>query len=72
MPSWKELKIFCERDGWELYKTTDHFFFRKRLENGDILSTKVSMGSGQIGKNLWALILKQQLHVDQEYFNRMI
>ncbi len=46
MPSWKELKRFCDRDGWELYKTTDHYFYRKRLANGDILFTKVSMGSG--------------------------
>ncbi|HNR05102.1 MAG TPA: type II toxin-antitoxin system HicA family toxin, partial [Bacillota bacterium] len=29
MPSWKELKRFCENDGWELYKTTDHYFYRK-------------------------------------------
>ena len=29
MPSWKELKRFCESDGWELYKETDYYFFRK-------------------------------------------
>ncbi len=29
MPSWKELKRFCDRDGWELYKETDHYFYRK-------------------------------------------
>ena len=29
MPKWKELKRFCERDGWELYKNTDHYFYRK-------------------------------------------
>ena len=72
MPSWKELKRFCDRDGWELYKTTDHYFYRKRLANGDILFTKVSMGSGQIGTRLWAEILRRQLKVDQEYFNRTI
>jgi hypothetical protein len=72
MPSWKELKRFCDRDGWELYKTTDHYFYRKRLVNGDILFTKVSMGSGQIGTRLWAEILRRQLKVDQEYFNRTI
>ena len=32
MPRWKELKRFCERDGWELYKDTDHYFYRK-IEN---------------------------------------
>lgn len=24
MPRWKDLKRFCENDGWELYKSTDH------------------------------------------------
>ena len=28
MPRWKELKRFCERDGWDLYKNTDHYFYR--------------------------------------------
>ena len=36
MPRWKELKRFCERDGWELYKDTDHYFYRKIDENGNI------------------------------------
>lgn len=69
MPSWRELKRFCDRDGWELYKQTDHYYYRKRLANGDILRTKISMGSGQIRDHLWAEILKRQLKVDQEYFN---
>ena len=29
MPSWRDLKRFCERDGWELYKNTDRYFYRK-------------------------------------------
>jgi hypothetical protein len=72
MPSWKDLRRFCERDGLELYKVTDHYFFRKRLANGNILFTKVSMGSGQIGTHLWSEILKRQLKVTQEYFNKII
>lgn len=36
MPSWKELKRFCERDDWELYKSTDHDFYRKIDENGNV------------------------------------
>lgn len=34
MPSWRELKRFCERDGWELYKDTDHYFYRKVMDDG--------------------------------------
>jgi hypothetical protein len=72
MPNWKELKRFCERDGWELYKQTDHFFYRKIMEDNTIKKTKVSMGSGEIGKVLFKQILKKQLQVDEEYFNRKI
>lgn len=45
MPRWKELKRFCERDGWELYKDTDHYFYRKIDEDGSMRMTKVSKGS---------------------------
>jgi predicted RNA binding protein YcfA (HicA-like mRNA interferase family) len=69
MPSWRSLKNFCERDGWELYKQTDHDFYQKEDDNGEIRRTKVSRGSEEIGHNLWRQILKKQLQVSQEYFN---
>lgn len=72
MPSFKELKRFCENDGWELYKDTDHYFYRKRLDNGELLLTKVSKGTGEINGHLWKHILKRQLHVTQEEFNNKI
>ncbi len=72
MPKWKELKRFCENDNWELYKDTDHYYFRKRYEDGTVVQTKVSKGSGEIHTNLWKLILKKQLQVTQEYFNEHI
>lgn len=72
MAQWRELKRFCEADGWELYKDTDHYFYRKRDENGNIRRTKISKGTGEIKKNLWKEILKKQLQVTQEYFNSQI
>ena len=72
MPRWKELKRFCERDGWELYKDTDHYFYRKIDKDGNIRRTKISKGSGEIGHSLWKIILKKQLEVSQEYFNNII
>ena len=48
MPKWKELKRFCDRDNWECYKVTDHYFYRKILPDGNILYTKVSKGNGEI------------------------
>lgn len=70
MPSWSELKRFLDRDGWELYRETDHFFFRKKTFDGSLLLTKVSKSSKEIPSNLWKHILKKQLRVTQEYFNK--
>ena len=72
MPTWKDLKRFCERDGWELYKSNDHYFYIKTDENGNIKHTKVSRGTGEIKGFLWKEILKKQLCVSEEYFNDKI
>lgn len=72
MPSWKELKRYCENDGWILYKETDHFYYQKTLDDGSILRTKVSMGSGEIGNHLFQEILKRQLKTTKEEFNKKI
>jgi len=72
MPRWKDLKRFCERDGWELYKDTDHCYYRKRSADGTIRFTKVSKGSGEIHQHMWQEILKRQLKVSKEYFNDTI
>ena len=72
MPRWKELKRFCERDGWELYKDTDHYFYRKIDEDESIRMTIVSKGSGEIHTRMWKEILKKQLRVTQENFNSKI
>ena len=66
------MKRYCESDEWELYKDTDHYFYRKDDENGTPKFTKVSKGSGEIPKSLWAEILKKQLRVSKEYFNSKI
>lgn len=71
MPTWKELKRFCDRDGWEMYKDTDHYFYRKFDESGNILYTKISKGSGEIHTSLFKQILKKQLCVTKEYFNNI-
>ena len=72
MPRWKELKRYCENDGWELYKNTDHYFYRKILSDGTVLRTRVSKGSGEIGPALWREILHRQLCTTQEHFNKTI
>ena len=47
MPRWKELKRFCEKDGWELFKDTDHYYYRKIDEDGSInFAAKISGKGG--------------------------
>jgi hypothetical protein len=72
MPKWKEIKRFCENDGWEMYKETDHYFFQKLDDTGILKRTKVSKGSHEVYGHLWEEILKKQLQVSKEYFNKMI
>ena len=72
MPKWKELKRFCDRDGWELYKDTDHYYYRKMDPDGTIRRTKISKGSGEIHRAMWHEIRNKQLRVSQEYFNSKI
>ena len=56
----------------ELYKDTDHYYYRKIDADGNIRRTKVSKGSGEIHGHLWKEILRKQLQVSQEYFNSKI
>lgn len=72
MPRWREVKRFCERDGWELYKNTDHYYYRKMDDDGTVRLTKVLRSSGEIHPHMWMEILKKQLQVTQEYFNSKI
>ncbi len=72
MPKWRELKRFCENDGWRLYKDTDHYYYIKTDSNGNIFKTKVSKGSGEIPKTLWKSILRKQLQTTIEHFNDTI
>jgi len=71
MPSWNDLKRFCERDGWELYKQTDYYFYQKLMPDGTLKRTKLSMSTSEIKHNLWREIRKKQLQVTQEYFNEL-
>ena len=70
MAKWNELRRYCEKNGWELYKDTDHYYYRKVLEDGTVLRTKVSRGSGEIPKRLWKEILYKQLQTTQAEFNK--
>jgi len=51
MPSWRDLRRFCNSDGWELHKNTDHYFYKKEDDDGNIKRVKVSKGTGE--KNIY-------------------
>ena len=70
MPTWKELRKFLSNTGWELYRIGDHYYYRKTIEDGTMIRIRCSMGSGEIGANLWRWILKHELGITQEYFNK--
>ena len=53
MPRWKELDRYCLKNGWILYKSTDHNYYRKLNDDGTYLNAKVSRGSGEIPSRLW-------------------
>jgi hypothetical protein len=71
---------FVETEGWEKKstargsgKTGDHYRYNLRLASGDMLSTRVSHGSGQINDpKLVAAIYRDQLAVSEEDFWRCV
>lgn len=71
MPKFRELKRYCERNGWEEYKKgSDHYYYRKYI-NGEMLRTKVSHSLGkEIPPPIWKKILKKDLRTTQEEFNK--
>ena len=73
MPKFSDLKRYCERDGWLLLRTTDHYYYEKSLPSGDVLRTKVSHSLGkEIPSRTWQDILKKQLRTTQEEFNKIL
>lgn len=72
-PKLNDLRKFCENDGWDAKRRTDHWRYTKTLPEGRMLRTKVSFGSDEIGDpGLFAAILRGQLEVTEEEFWRVI
>ncbi len=73
-PTFRQLAKFCRVEGWEDEAkrrgrpAVDHLRYRVTLPTGDILRTKISHGSGQIGADLFTRILRDQLQVTQREF----
>jgi hypothetical protein len=70
IPDKKDLRRFCELDGWEETEAVspDHDRYRKRLGDGTVLRTKVSHGRGPICRApyLWTNVWRHQLGLESE------
>lgn len=73
MPTWRELEKFLKNDGWEKVdsKSGRDNWYEKHLENGDLMQSRASKGSGEIAKTQFKAILKQQLNCNLTYFNKI-
>ncbi|MDR1014337.1 MAG: hypothetical protein LBL86_05090 [Coriobacteriales bacterium] len=74
MPSWRDLERFLRHDGWEYRPKnsgTDKSY-TKTLRTGEMLWTRVSKGTGEIGGGLFAAILRHQVKASKGYFNRVL
>lgn len=70
-PRFRDLKRYCENDGWQLYKDTDHWYYQKVTADGQVLTTRVSRAlHREIPGHLWQRILKHQLRTTEEEFWR--
>jgi hypothetical protein len=71
-PRFTDLRRFCEIDGWEelqdaLGRTGDYRRYRNVLDDGTILRTRMSHGSGEIANpELWTRIWRHQLGLEKE------
>jgi hypothetical protein len=70
-PSFADLRRFCEIDGWEELGrvrggTGDHRRYRKVLDDGTILRTRVSHGGEIADPGLWTRIWRDQLGLESE------
>jgi hypothetical protein len=74
MPSWRDLERFLKHVGWEYRPKnsgTDKSYV-KILRTGELLWTRVSRGTGEIGSGLFSAILRHQLRASKDYFNRVL
>ncbi len=68
-PKFRDLKRYCEKNGWVLMRNTDHWYYEKVLANGTLLQTKVSHATHKgIPSNLLKRILRKQLKITEEEF----
>ncbi|OYD07125.1 type II toxin-antitoxin system HicA family toxin [Paludifilum halophilum] len=73
MPTPREHERFCRRDGWERVrgKGKHHKYYRKVMPDGSVKETQISHGNKEYSPGMWRMILKKQLQVTEDYFNKI-
>ncbi|HBQ87364.1 MAG TPA: hypothetical protein DD811_12935 [Syntrophomonas sp.] len=72
MFKWTDVKQFCEKDGWKLYKQTNRWYYRKIMPDGTLKRVKIYMEDAEISALMWKEILARQLQVSQADFDAII
>ena len=68
-PKFKDLKKYCDKNGWILMRNTDHWYYEKVRIDGTVLRIKVSHATHkEIPGQLWQLILTKQLQITNSEF----
>jgi hypothetical protein len=68
-PKYRDLKKYCDKNGWVVIRNTDHWYYEKVLTDGTVLKTKISHAlQKEIPKKLWKRILKYQLKISEKDF----
>ena len=70
-PDWDEVREFLKHDLWapDTPRSTDHDYFIKTLQDGEILITKVSRSGGRtMSAGRFKAILADQLRVNEAQF----
>lgn len=68
-PKFKNLKKYCDKNGWVMIRDTDHWYYEKVLTDGTVLRTKISHATHkEIPTNVWQFILSKQLKISEKEF----
>ena len=68
-PKFKNLKKYCDKNGWVMIRDTDHWYYEKVLTDGTVLRTKISHATHkEIPTNVWRFILSKQLKISEKEF----
>lgn len=72
-PKFKDLKKYCDKNGWVMIRNSDHWYYEKVLIDGTVLQTKIGHATyKEIPINVWRFILKNQLKItEKEFWNSL-